>query len=109
MAAQQSRYAFTVLAGTGALLAAVFAAVCVAILGPSDIIYCKNSDSLAKVGVKLNQALGGGHSGSSTFCVVPSATAWELASLALIVVFAIGIAMLRRSLSRAQSTRSWPN
>jgi hypothetical protein len=107
MATQPTRYAFITLAGAGAVLAAVFASVCVAILGPSDIIYCKNGGSLDRLGVKLTQALGSGHSGSSTICVVPSATAWELASLALIVVFAIGIMMMRRSLRRSPSSRDY--
>jgi hypothetical protein len=109
MSAQPTRYGFIALAGTGALLAAVFASVCVAILGPSDIIYCKNGDSLDRLGVKLTQALGNSHPASSTICVVPSATAWELASVALIIVFGIGIWMMRRSLGRTASSPNWPH
>lgn len=109
MATQPTRYAFVTLAGAGALLAAVFASICVAILGPSDIIYCKNGDSLDRLGVKLTQALGNAHSASSSICVVPSATAWELASLVLIAVFGIGIVMMRRSLRRTASSPNWPH
>ena len=108
MAAQPTRYAFITLAGAGAVLAAIFASICVAILGPSTIITCKESGSLDRLGVKLTHALGGGGGGSSgAICVVPSATAWELAALALIIVFMVGIMMMRRSLRRTPSSRDY--
>ncbi|HTG46641.1 MAG TPA: hypothetical protein VK646_03180 [Actinomycetota bacterium] len=106
---QPTRWAFITLAGAAALLAAVFASVCVALLGPSDVISCKSSGSLDRVGVKLTQVLGGGSvSTSSPICVVPSATAWEFASIALIFVFAVGVMLMRRSMRRSTaSTEYW--